>query len=340
MEDTGPDICVIIPTFSAKNELLRCVAALQAQRRLLPFTIIVVDNGADTDTKNAIDTIRKNIVVLQSPTNRGFAGGVNIGIRYALQHGFSYIALLNDDAVAEHGWLRQLHATLRSRQDAGIVTCKMLQTTARTIDSTGECYTTWGLPFPRGRGEADAGQYDEGGEIFGASGGASLYRAALFEAIGLFDEDFFAYYEDVDFSFRAQLAGWKVLYDPRAVVRHAGGGTSGKMPGFVTYHAFKNLPLLLWKNVPGRLLPTILLRFAVAHSAIFASSILQGRGRWVLKGFAVALVLLPKKLLQRRSIQKNRAVSPAYIRSILTPDLPPLATRLRRARGAFTGRRG
>jgi GT2 family glycosyltransferase len=336
MENTGADICCIIPTFSAKNELLRCVAALQAQRRLLPFTIIVVDNGADIETKNIIDSIRSQVVVVQSPTNRGFAGGVNLGIRHALKEGFGFIALLNDDAVAEHGWLRHLHGVLQTHKDVVIVTSKMLDQNARKIDSTGECYTTWGLPYPRGQGEINTSQYDADTAIFGASGGASMYRAELFAGVGLFDEDFFAYYEDVDLSFRSQLAGWKIRYVPEAIVHHRGGGTSSKIPGLVAYHTFKNLPLLLWKNVPLRLLPTVVPRFALCHAAIFGRALSQGRGLWVLKGFVVALLLMPKKSLQRYQIQKTASVDASYIQSLLVHDLPPGATRLRRVRNWFS----
>jgi GT2 family glycosyltransferase len=335
VKDSLTDICCIIPTFSAKNELRRCAEALRRQRTAGGFEIVVIDNGATIETKRVIDEVRKNVTVLQSPVNRGFAGGVNIGIRYALEKGFSYIALLNDDAFVRKGWLEQLHETLKKHKEVGIATSKMLCQDGQKIDSTGECYSTWGLPFPRGRNEHDVGQYDTLSAVFGASGGASLYRAELFEQVGLFDEDLFAYYEDVDLSFRAQLAGWSVRYVPSAVVYHRQGVTSSKIPGFATYHTFKNIPLLLWKNVPLRLLPVVLPRFTLAHIAIFVSSSLQGRIWWVLKGFTMSLILLPKKLMERRQIQKNSTVSTEHIRSIMTHDLPPNASRLRRLRGIF-----
>ena len=89
--------------------------------------------------------------------------------------------------------------------------------------------------------------------------------------IGLFDEDFFAYYEDVDISFRAQLAGWKVAFVPGAIVYHEIGATSGRVKGLAAYHTLKNLPLLMWKNVPWRLMPKVWPRLALAYTLIAAS---------------------------------------------------------------------
>ncbi len=127
---------------------------------------------------------------------------------------FDYIGLFNNDAVADKDWLKNLTQVLDENSDTGIVTCKLVDANNQHLDSTGDIYTVWGLPFPRGRGEPVSTKYDDKTDIFAASGGASLYRTKMLEEIGLFDEDFFAYYEDVDLSFRAQLAGWKVKYAP------------------------------------------------------------------------------------------------------------------------------
>ena len=158
----------------------------------------------------------------------------------------------------------------------------------------------------------------------------------MFNQIGLFDEDFFAYYEDVDLSFRAQLAGWKVLYQPKAEAYHHTGTTSGKIKGFTTYQTFKNYPLLLWKNVPGKLLFRIIPRFTLAYCSIYIASLGGGRGWPATKGAIRMITLLPKKSLERRKIQKGRKVEVGYINSILTHDLPPNADKLRRLRSFFT----
>ena len=200
------------------------------------------------------------------------------------------------------------------------------------IDSTGEFLSNWCLPFPRGRHEKNIDKYDKLKVVFGASGGATLYRSSLFDSVSLFDEDFFAYYEDVDISFRTQLNGWKIAYEPSAIVYHKTGATSSKIPGFTTYQTIKNLPWLFWKNVPKKYIFTIGIRFYTAYLSFILSALLRGHIVSVLKGCFVSLVLLPKKLAERHRIQSGAKVSPEYIWSIMTHDLPPDAFNLKRLR--------
>ena len=157
----------------------------------------------------------------------------------------------------------------------------------------------------------------------------------MLKEIGLFDNDFFAYYEDVDISFRAQLAGWKVLYEPSAVAYHEIGATSSKIPGFTTYQTIKNLPWLFWKNVPSKYLLKVGVRFYFAYISFIISALLRRQFRPVLKGVFVSTMLLPKKLVQRHKIQASAKVSPEYIWSIMTHDLPPNATKLRKIRSFY-----
>ncbi|OGL34593.1 hypothetical protein A3F65_00655 [Candidatus Saccharibacteria bacterium RIFCSPHIGHO2_12_FULL_47_16b] len=294
--------------------------------------IVVVDNAS---TDNSVELIEKkfaDVTLLKNRTNLGFAGGVNTGIRYALDKGFDYVALLNNDAVAEKNWLKHLVEALDKDSKVGIATCKFLRTDKKTIDSTGDFYTIWGLPFPRGRDQEDSGQFDKPEMVFGASGGASLYRAKMLKQIGLFDEDFFAYYEDVDISFRAQLAGWKVAYVTKAEAYHMLGATNQQVKGLATYQTLKNLPLLLWKNVPWALMLKVYPRFVIAWWAIGFSALHRGQIWPFVKAIVVGGLLWPKKLWQRRKIQKNRQVSIEHISSIIDHDLPPNARKLRRLR--------
>ncbi len=320
-------IAVIMLNWNGAEDSLACVSALDNQT--LSHTLIAVDNGSsDNFTQKYIQT--ENHILLQNSSNLGFAGGVNTGIHYALEHGFDWIALLNNDAIPEEDWLEKLY-NVTDFKSAGIITGKLLKTDG-LIDSTGDVYTSWGLPYPRGRDTTDTGQYDKQESVFSGSGGASLYSSEMLRDIGLFDEDFFAYYEDVDISFRAQLAGWKVVYTPKAIAHHKVGASSGKVPGLTTYMTIKNLPWLFWKHVPMRLIPTVWPRFFVAHSAIIASSLAKGKIAPVFKGIIVSFILLPKKLIERRKIQKSRKVSDDYIKSLITYDLPPNAAKLRKIR--------
>jgi GT2 family glycosyltransferase len=188
-----------------------------------------------------------------------------------------------------------------------------------------------------GRHETEVNKYDRSLEILGASGGASLYRVKMLEEIGLFDEKFFAYYEDVDLSFRAQLYGWKVAYEPKAEVYHQISATTSKIHGFATYQTMKNLPLLFWKNIPRSLLLRMLLRFKLAYFSFFISAVARGQGWPATKGILRMLILLPHAFHQRSKIQKNKKVSASYVDSILVHDLPPNARKLRALRSKWWG---
>lgn len=322
---------IIVPNWNGQDELPACLDSLLTQS--IATEIVVVENGSVDGSIELIETRYPSVTLLKQPINLGFAGGVNVGLRYAIEKGYEYAALFNNDAVAEADWLELLVGALEEKPNYGVATCKFMSIDKKHLDSTGDTYTSWGIPYPRGRGETNLGAYDGATDIFGGSGGASLYRIQMLEQIGLFDEDFFAYYEDVDISFRAQLAGWKVLFVPKAQAYHQIGATSGKIKGFTTYQTIKNYPLVFWRNVPaGRLFWTIGPRLLFAHTFFFWRAILRGHIGIALKGQAMALWLLPKKLSERRKIQDEKSVSNEYIASILTWDLPPNAANLRKLR--------
>jgi GT2 family glycosyltransferase len=300
-----------------------------------------VDNGSADDSLKLLRSKYTSVEVVELKKNYGFAGGVNAGIKHAIENGAEYVALLNNDALADKNWLKKLKDNMDKNPRSGIVTSKILNEDGKFLDSSGEFFSIWGLPFPRGRKETDINKYDEDTAVFGASGGASLYRVKMLKEIGLFDENFFAYYEDVDLSFRAQLAGWKVAYAPEAIVYHKIGATSSKVPDFATYQTLKNLPMLMWKNVPWRLMPKVWWRFELAYTLIVFRALSRGQFGAVLKGLAVWVVLSPKKFYQRHQIQKRRKVSIEYLNSLLVHDLPPNAMGLRRLRQKwwkFTGK--
>ena len=321
---------VVIPNWNGADRIRACLDSLRDQ--IAQNQIVVVDNGSEDESVEIIEKEYPEAILIRHVRNKGFAGGVNAGIRYAIEKDAKYVALLNNDAVAGKGWLKSLVDFLDGNPKAGIATSKICDDKKTHLDSTGDFYTIWGLPYPRGRSEEFTDKYDQDTWVFGASGGASLYRCKMLERIGLFDEDFFAYYEDVDISFRAQLAGWKVAYVSSAIVYHEIGATSSLIKGFTTYQTLKNLPLLLWKNVPWRLMPKIWPRLMLAWSGSLFSALRRGQWAAVLKGVTMGTILWPKKLAQRYKIQRNRKVSLDYINSMITHDLPPNARKLRNLR--------
>jgi GT2 family glycosyltransferase len=320
--------CVIVPNWNGAEHLSKCLDSLQKQS--LDPHIIVVDNGSVDDSVELIETRYPNVELIKHSFNKGYAGGVNPGFKRAIEIGARYAAAFNNDAIADRDWLKNLVAALDDRPEVGAAACKLLSADGRSLDSSGDYYTNWGLPYPRGRGETDIDRYDSQTEIFGASGGASLYRVEALEKVGLFDEDFFAYYEDVDLSFRLQLQGWKVVYVPAAKAYHQLSATS-----FNAHQTMKNLQLLVYKNVPRKYLFSVSWRFMLAHTAFLFRAITRGQGWAALRGDLKGKGLLVKKRTERRQIQKSKKVSDEYIWSIIVHDLPPNARALRRLRSAW-----
>lgn len=330
-------VAVIVPNWNGADSLAGCLDSLLAQSQ--KAHIIVVDNGSVDESKDILERY-PDIEVIQHLENKGYAGGVNPGFERAAELGLDYAAPFNNDAVADKDWLKHLVTALESNPKTGIATCKLLSADGSHLDSTGDYYTVWGLPYPRGRGETNIGAYDSRIDIFAASGGASLYRVIMLKEIGLLDEAFFAYYEDVDLSFRAQLAGWKVRYVPASIAYHQISATSSKIKGFATYQTLKNLPVLLVKNVPSKYLWRISWRFFIAQVLFFSKAVLRGHGWAALKGKFMCTWLFPSTLKKRRTIQRNKKVSDEYIWGLLVHDLPPNARNLRKLRAGWWKLRG
>ena len=330
-------VAVVILNWNGIKDTVACLDSLLVQT-YPDYQIVVIDNGS---IDNSVEILEKyiadhqdhSIELIRNNKNLGFTGGVNTGIRWALKNNFDGVALFNNDATADQNWLLNLTKGL-DNEEVGISTGLLLHEDGKTIDSSGDWYSKWGLPFPRNRGENTVFASKDG-FVFGASGGATLYRSAMLKEIGLFDDDFFAYYEDADISFRAQLAGWKVAYNSEAIAYHKQGATSSKIPGFAVYQTFKNLPILFLKNVPKELLFFIGSRFYLAYVLMYFNTFTHGTGWPATKGLFKSLALTPKALKERSVIQRNKKVSTDYVKSILWDDLPPDQTGLRKLRKFF-----
>jgi GT2 family glycosyltransferase len=336
---TTKRVGIVILNLNGIDDTLECLESVQSQK-YRDYKILLIDNGSKNNSVKILKKYQSNhkenteLVIL--PKNIGFTGGVNTGIEWALKNGFDYVALVNNDLILDKNWLGILVGA-SDEPEVGICTGLLLHRDGKTIDSTGDWYSIWGLPFPRNRNE-NTEKAAKDGFVFSASGGASLYKTSLLKEIGMFDQDFFAYYEDTDISFRAQLAGYKVKYSKTAVAYHKQGETSKKMPGFAVYQTFKNLPLLFIKNVPRGLLFKIGVRFYFAYLMIYLNAIKNGSGIPATKGLAKGFLLFFKKLGERRHIQANKKVASSYINGMLWQDMPPDQTGLRKLRKLFTGK--
>lgn len=319
IEGLGMKVYIVVANWNGADLLPECLESLKKQS--IKAEIIVVDNGS---TDNSVKLIRSNfpeVILLQNTKNLGFTGGVNTGIKYALEHDADAIALFNNDAVAKKTWLEEL--CKKMDKNTGIVTCKLMQSDKKHFDSTGDYYTTWGIPFPRGRNQLDKGQYDKPEKAAGASGGASLYSAPMLKEIGIFDQKFFAYYEDVDISLRAQFAGWGIVYQPTSIAYHHIGGTSSKMGDFTRYHSIKNFLILYTKDMPARLYWKYLPNFLYQFSRTTARSFIDLKPHVWLRSILMFLVLLPSILIDRYKIQKNRKISSSEVERIIHIGRPP-----------------
>jgi len=314
-------LVVVIPNWNGKEHLGDALDSLRSQT--LKPTVLVVDNGSVDGSQDFIKKTYPEVKLIERDKNYGFTGGVNPGIEEAIKTDADYVALLNNDAVADKDWLKHLVAKAENDSKIGIVACKTIRTDKKHLDSTGECFSIWGVPFPRGRNQVDSNQYDKAEEVFGGSGGASLYRVSLLKEIGLFDQRFFAYFEDVDISFRARLAGWKIWYEPEAFVYHHVSATASKLGNFARYHSVKNFFLVYIKNMPGWLYWKYLPLFSIQSLRWLASSTLKGHLWTFIKAYLAFLAYLPSTLKDRWKIQKNRKVSIKEIDELLYHQRPP-----------------
>jgi GT2 family glycosyltransferase len=236
---------VIILNYNGRRWLRRCVSAVLQQEGA--FELLVVDNASSDGSVEEIRTLPR-VNVIQLPDNSGFAVGNNRGAEAA--RGTDFLVFLNNDTEVQPGWLEALTHALDERPDAGLATSHITYLDdPNVIDSAGDGYLRAGGAFKRWHGQRRLpGPGIE--DVFGACGAAFAIRRPVFERLGGFDDDLFMVYEDVDLSYRAQLAGWRCVYVPQAVVRHAGGATLGRESRSAVFYGQRNLEWVWLKNTP------------------------------------------------------------------------------------------
>jgi len=309
-------ISVIIPNWNGTTLLPGCLDSLRTQTHP-DYEVILVDNASTDDSVEMIRREYPEVRVLELARNLGLTGGVNAGI--AIARG-EIIALLNNDAEAAPAWLIELEAALARHPEAGSVASKMLlYDHPKTINSAGDFYRTDGIPGNRGVWQQDDGEFDQEDLVFGGCGGAVAYRRTMLEQIGLFDEDLFMYCEDVDLSWRAQLAGWGCVYAPLAVVHHRLSATGGGV--LASYYSGRNCIYVIVKNYPSSLLRKHWLSIIHAQLKIAENTLEAFRGnsaRARLRGQLAGLCGIPFLLGKRGRTQSLRRVSDDHLLSVLT----------------------
>jgi GT2 family glycosyltransferase len=260
--------------------------------------------------------ISNPIKVISVSRNSGFSEGNRLGF---LQSCRQFIALLNNDTEPAEDWLKQLVSAIQKNPDVGICASKLIAYENGIIDSAGDRFTMLLKGDKRGEGQS-ASWYVSEEHVFGACAGAALYRRKMFDEIGFFDEDFFLIHEDTDLNFRAQLAGWKVLYVPSAIVQHKVRSTIGEMSDLAIYYSVRNSELVRIKNVPLSIFVRCLPWSIISEISEFIYFALKHkRFSLYFKAKMDALKLFPSMLKKRKQIMKNKKVSNKYIMSIITP---------------------
>jgi GT2 family glycosyltransferase len=323
-----PRASVVVLNYNGCRHLDVCLSALLAQECDGGLEIVFVDNASADGSSEYVRANWPQVHLIEACENLGFAAGNNLGISAARGH---YVVLLNNDTRVRPGWLRALIDAADSDPAIGAVTSKLVfMDRPCVIQNAGSLLLSDGSGGDRGTGEEDRGQYDQREEVFAACGAAVLLNRAMLQDVGLLDRTFFAYYEDTDLSWRMRLRGWKVVYEPAAVVEHMHSETSIEWSLFFTFHVDRNRLFMILKNAP----PGFLAR-SVAHfgwlSVRSAARGLLGRSRrgevqvaerssarrmGVTIHLRVALSLLahlPEMLVKRRRIRHQRRVRDAEI---------------------------
>jgi GT2 family glycosyltransferase len=312
-----PRVSVIIPNWNGAKFLVTCLDSLRRQT-FRDFETIVVDNASTDDSVAMMRRDYPEVRLVCLPQNLGLTGGVNAGIRDARGE---IIVLFNNDTEADERWLEELAAALDAHPEAGMAATKMrLFDLRNVIHSAGDYYRTDGIPGNRGVWEEDTGQYDSDVWVFGPCGGAAAYRRALLDEIGLFDEDLFMYCEDVDMAWRAQLAGYRCIFAPKAIIYHRLSATGGGK--IASFHTGRNTIYVIAKDYPGDLLrrhwrDIIRAQWKIAREALAAWRGEAARAR--LRGILAGIGRIPLALRKRRVVQAARRVPTEELEGMLVP---------------------
>lgn len=323
-----PKIGVIVINWNGKYLLEECLGSVEDQD-YDNYKIIFVDNGSKDGSVEFVKEKFPKIEVISLDRNTGFAKANNIGIHKAFEDSeVEYIALLNNDAVAEKDWLSEMIKVIEKDEKMGSVAPKVLKYYKRNIiDIAGTAIHLDGGGASSHINEIDKGQCDKTIEIFGPSGCSCLYSREMLKDIQIkddfFDSDFFAYFEDVDLNWRARLRGWKSLFAPNAIVYHRHSETTGLYSPFKAFYThrnrhfvvIKNFPLFLWQKAAF----SLFLRYFYVVSSVMknkgpSARLIEKTGflnaaKILIKGWCDIVRYFPLMLKKRKTIQKNKTSS-------------------------------
>jgi hypothetical protein len=322
-------VAIIVVNWNGKRLLKTCLEAVYKQT-YKNFEVYFVDNGSEDDSVEFVEKNFPKTKVIRLKGNTGFAKGNNVGIRKALEDKTTeYIVCVNNDTKMEPKFLSNLVKKANENKKIGAVAPKMrFFYEPDLIDSVGLLINEDGGGLNRGTREIDKNQYDESEEVFGACGGAVLYKRKMLEDIEYkgeyFDDNFFAYYEDLDLAWRSRLRGWKTVTCPNAVIQHVHSATAISYSSFKAFYVNRNRFFVIIKNFSFFYLIKALFVLTPIRYLHLINSMRIKKGpshklsektgklnpfKIVLKGWFSLLLNLPKMIQKRRFIQKNKKAS-------------------------------
>ena len=306
--------------------LLECVRSLGGQT-LRDFEIVIVDNSGKGLVRSS-PAARSGAVIIDNARNAGFGAAVNQAFRASRA---PFLATLNDDALAHPDWLAALLDAIGRRPDVGMCASQVRLFGEPYLDSAGMLVCADGSSKQRGHMRAP-GDFPVEEEVLFPSGSAALYRRAMLDETGLFDDDFFLYCEDTDLGLRARWLGWRCLYVPRAVVEHHYSHSAGRVSPLKAYYVERNRLAVLLKNFPGAMLPAAPF-VSLARYGWHAALMVRGHGsaarfrqqgsgsarlaHYVVKAHCSAIVRLGRLWRERRRIRGRARLSSRVFRRLL-----------------------
>ena len=322
-------ITVAVLSYNGKHHLDDCLRSL-ARQSYRDMEVLLVDNGSTDGTPEYVKEIFPWVRLVILSKNCGVTGGLNACVRFAQGE---YVALLNNDVEVDENWLGYLHETISADKSIAACDSKIFYFDDRDrIWTSGADYSIAGTTNGRWARQTDQGEFQRSADVFVACGCAAIYRKSVFDDIGLFDEDFFMGYEDVDWSFRAHLRGYRIVNAPASRVYHKVSSTTGENSFCYVYNGQRNVSAVFIKNMPAPLL----IRYLPLHLIYIGGSMMYflkiGRGLAFFQAKWELLKQLPVLWRKRRQIQKQRRVSSAEIDSLL--DRNWLKSKLDKVKGS------
>lgn len=238
---------IVIPNYNGIKYMDACLHSLT--RQTAEAVICVVDNGSTDGSKELVRQKYPQAMLLEFAENQGFCKAVNTGIRKAETE---FVLLLNNDTEAAADFVEQMEAAMDRYPKAFSASARMIDMQSPgLLDGAGDLYCALGWAFARGKGCSQEAFRQEK-KVFSSCAGAAIYRTKLFDKIGFFDENHFAYLEDMDIGYRARIYGFTNIYAAKAAVKHAGSGFSGSRHNeFKISLSSRNSVYLIYKNMPA-----------------------------------------------------------------------------------------